>query len=67
MAKGYEVTEQAFGIGDIAMLEGKHRVKILEVIQDEDNSFWYEVEGIDLLPSFRRITREVSQDALEIL
>ena len=67
MARGYEATEQAFSIGDIAMCEGKHRVKILEVIQDEDNSFWYVVEGIDLLPSFKRITREVSQDVLEIL
>lgn len=65
MARGYEVTEQAFGVGDVAMLEGTHRVKILEVIQDEDNSFWYEVEGLDLIPPFRRITREVSQDVLE--
>ena len=67
MAKGYEATEQAFGKGDVAILEGKFRVKILEVMQDEDDSFWYEVEGIDLLPQFKRITREVSQNALESL
>lgn len=65
MAKGYEANEQAFGVGDIVMLEGKHRCKILEVMQDEDNSYWYEVEGIDLLPPVRLLTREVPQDALE--
>lgn len=65
MAKGYECNEQAFGQGDLAMLEGKHRVKIIEVIEDEDGSYWYEVEGIDLLPSVRSITREVPQKALE--
>lgn len=56
---------QKFGVGDVVMLEGKHRCKILEVIQDEDGSYWYEVEGIDLLPLIRLLTREVPQDALE--
>lgn len=67
MAKGYKATEQAFGQGDLAMLEGKHRVKIIEVMQDEDDSWWYEVEGIDLIPPIRMLTREVPQDALEAL
>ncbi len=65
MAKGYKENEKAFAIGDIVMLEGKHRCKILTVMQDEDNSFWYEVEGIDLIPLVRSITREVPQSALE--
>lgn len=67
MAKNYKDTEQAFGMGDIALLDGKFKVKILEVIQDEDNSWWYEVEGVDLLPEFRGITREVSQSSLEYI
>lgn len=67
MAKGYEANEQAFGVGDIAMLEGKHRVKILECFQDEDDSWWYEVEGIDLIPPIRLLTREIPQDALEAI
>lgn len=65
MARGYEPTEQAFGKGDIVMLEGKHRCKVLEVMQDEDNSFWYEVEGLDLIPPARLLIREVPQSALE--
>lgn len=63
--KGYKENEQAFGQGDLAILEGKWRVKILEVIEDEDGSYWYEVEGIDLIPAIRGITREVPQKALE--
>lgn len=65
MAKGYWAIEQAFGEGDIAILDGKHRVKILAVFEDENGEFWYEVEGIDLLPPVRLLTREVPQDALE--
>ena len=65
MAKGYEANEQAFGVGDIAMLEEKHRVKILECFQDEDGSWWYDVEGIDLDPSIKWLTREVPQTRLE--
>ena len=55
---------QQFGQGDIAILEGKHRVKILMPIQDEDGSWWYEVEGIDLTPPARLLTREVPKSAL---
>ena len=65
MAKGYKENEQAFGTGDISMLEGKHRVKILEVMQDESDNYWYEVEGLDLIPPVRLLTREVPQSALE--
>lgn len=67
MAKGYKSNEQAFGVGDLAMLESKWRVKILEVMQDERNDYWYEVEGIDLTPPIRLLTREVPQAALETL
>lgn len=65
MAKGYKENEQAFATGDIVLLEGKHRCKILTVMQDENGNFWYEVEGIDLLPPVRLLTREVPQSALE--
>lgn len=64
MAKGYEENEQAFGVGDIARL-GEFRVKVLEVIQDEDDSYWYEVEPIGFEPPARFKTREVPQSALE--
>lgn len=67
MAKNYEENEQAFGKGDLALLENRHRVKILAVMQDEDGSYWYEVEGIDLIPPVRLLTREVPQSALEHL
>ena len=65
MAKGYKETEQAFGVGDLVMLGGKHRCKILTVMQDENNEYWYEVEGIDLIPPVRLLTREVPQGVLE--
>ena len=69
--KGYKKDEQAFGEGDIAILQSRqdpeirHRVKIIMPIQDEDGSWWYEVEGIDLSPSVRLLTREVPQEWLE--
>ena len=71
MAKGYTNKEQAFGVGDIAILVShndpsiSHRVKIIECISDESGEWWYEVEGIDLSPSVRLLTREVPQDWLE--
>ena len=65
MARDYKENAKAFATGDIVILEGKHRCKILAVMQDEDNNFWYEVEGIDLLPPVRLLTREVPQSALE--
>lgn len=52
---------QKFGQGDIAMLEGKFKVKIVMPIQDEDGSWWYEVEAIDFEAPFNR---EVPQSAL---
>lgn len=69
--KDYKDNEQAFGEGDIAFLVShsdpsiRHRVKIIMPIQDEDGSWWYEVEGLDLSPSVRLLTREVPQDWLE--
>ena len=63
----YLETEQRFGVGDIAMLENKFKVKILQVFQEEDNSYWYEVEGLDLSPFARSITREVPQKALQAI
>lgn len=65
MAKGYWAIEQAFGVGDVVLLEGKHRCKVLQVMQDENNEYWYEVEGLDLIPPVRLLTREVPQSALE--
>ena len=73
MAKNYTSAEQAFGIGDIALLRSHldpsivHRVKIIMPIQDEDGSWWYEIEGLDLSPSVRLLTREVPQDMLEAI
>ncbi len=69
--KGYKKDEQAFGVGDIAILQSQrdpsiqHRVRIILPIQDEDGSWWYEVEGLDLSPSVRLLTREVPQAWLE--
>ena len=53
--------KQEFGIGDIAMLDGKFRVKILDCFQDEDECWYYEVDAVDFKASF---TREVPQGAL---
>ena len=64
MAKGYEENEQAFGVGDIAMLYDT-KVKILEVAQDEKDSYWYIVEPINLEPPARLTTKEIPQSALE--
>ena len=65
MAKGYKENEQAFGQGDIAILDNEYRVKVLNVFEEEDGSYWYEVEGTELLPAFKAITREVPQLRLE--
>jgi hypothetical protein len=59
--KGYLETEQAFGKGDIATLDDTFIVRIEEVIEDENGTFWYEVRPID----FDAITREVPQKRLE--
>jgi hypothetical protein len=53
---------QAFGKGDIAMC-GKFKVKIVECIQDEDGSWWYEIEPVE----FNSFTREVPQSKLKRL
>lgn len=61
------MSNQKFGQGDLAML-GQHRVKVLECIYDDDkNEWWYEVEGIDLEPPVRLLTREVPQSSLKPL
>lgn len=57
--------KQTFRVGEIAMLEGKHRVKILNAFPYGHGEWWYEVEGIDLIPPIRMLTREVPQSALE--
>ena len=58
---------QQFGKGDIALCHNPRgedfRVKIAEVIQDEDGSYWYEVEAID----FDTFNREVPQKQLKAL
>lgn len=65
MAKGYKETEQAFGVGDVVMVEGKFKCKVVTVMQDEDDSYWYEVEGLDFIPCIKSITREVPQSVIE--
>ena len=42
------------------MCEGRFKVKIVEVMQDEDGSIWYEVAPLE----FNSITREVPQNKL---
>lgn len=62
---------QAFGIGDIALLKDENnsyrdfRVKIVDCIRDEDGSWWYEVKPIDFTPPTRFATREVPQRSLK--
>ena len=63
MAKNYKENEQAFGVGDI-VTDGQFKMKILNVMHDEDDSFWYECVPID----FKMIipfTREIPQRKLE--
>lgn len=63
MAKNYEENEQAFGVGDI-VTDGQFKMKVLKVIQDEDDSYWYECEPVD----FKMVipfTREIPQKRLE--
>lgn len=56
----YTEIKPAFKQGDIAMCDGRFKVKVLEVIQDEDGSWWYEIQSIE----FDSITREVPQSKL---
>lgn len=58
--------EQKFGVGDIAMLSEKFKVKVLECIQDEDGSWWYEVTPTDWTP-IGMVNREVPQKALRAI
>jgi len=58
---------QAFGIGDIALLKDNSnecRVKVVDCIRDEDG-WWYEVKPIDFTPPTRFATREVPQRSLK--
>ena len=54
---------QRFGVGDIAMLDGQFRVKVIMPILDNDTWF-YEVEAVDFDAPF---TREVHQDQLSAI
>lgn len=54
---------QRFGIGDVALLDGEFKVKIILPIQDEDGSWWYEVESIE----FNTFHREVKDSQLTSL
>ena len=52
---------QEFGKSDIAMC-GDIKVRIVECIQqDEDGSWWYEIEPVE----FNSFTREVPQSKLK--
>lgn len=65
-----EIMKQAkkFNEGEIAMLvdngEIRFKVKILEAMQDEDGSWWYEVTPTDWTP-IGIVNREVPQMKLE--
>lgn len=52
--------EQKFGQGDI-VTDGKFRMRIITVIQDEDGSYYYECVPTD----FDAFPREVPQDRLQ--
>lgn len=50
-----------FKLGDIVKIrEEKTLAKVVKPIQDEDGSFWYEVEPVD----FKAACREVRQSDL---
>lgn len=51
---------QEFGVGDIAMLDDEFKVKVTEVFQDDDDSWWYAVVPVD----FEAYSREVEQSRL---
>ena len=54
---------QKFGIGDVVKIRDEETLaKVVMPVQDEDGSWWYEVEAIGLenVP-----TREVKQDDLK--
>ena len=66
MAKNYEADEQAFGVGDVAQIIGSNtKVRIVEVIQDENNEYWYTVEALNLEAPARLTTNELPQSALD--
>lgn len=60
---------QKFGKGDIALLKNRYgkdfKVKVLECIQDEDGSWWYEVTPL-WDSTLRLPNREVPQRSLEV-
>ena len=64
---------QKFGVGDIALLVSSNnewRVKIVLPIQDEDDTWWYEVECVDpdVSENIRRnFHREVPQTSLKAI
>ena len=68
MAKGYENTEQAFGVGDIALLtekDGKQwKVKIMEVWQDDDDNYGYLVLPAEFES---RVARDIPQSMLDFI
>lgn len=51
---------KAFKKGDTAMCDKRFKVKILEVIQDDDGSTWYEIQSLE----FDSITRCVPESKL---
>lgn len=56
--------EQKFGTGDVVKIRNEETLaKVVMPIQDEDGSWWYEVEavGLDGVP-----TREVKQSDLRM-
>lgn len=64
MAKGYKENEQAFGVGDIAKWQNLYVVKIVEVLQGENNNYLYEIRTIEFV---KPIVRLVKQKELEMI
>ena len=64
---------QKFGVGDIALLVSSNnewRVKIILPIQDEDGTWWYEVECVEhnVSENIRKnFHREVPGNSLKVI
>ena len=55
---------QKFGVGDIVKVrQSEELCRVVMPIQDEDGSWWYEIEAVDFNAPFNR---EVKQDDLRM-
>lgn len=58
---------QKFGVGDLAVLDGRWNVRITYCFRDEDDSIWYGVTPVDFTVPCRFATREVRQESLKAI